>query len=76
MLYTCSECKKGNHGKCAGSQNIKPGHFGGSMCQCKCGGNPLYVPFSRTCQHGIDEGEYCSQCHAKLQIKCGKTYEI
>lgn len=43
MLYTCQACKDGNHGECEGGHPAPEGNYGGSMCRCKCKGDPEYM---------------------------------
>lgn len=62
-LYTCDACRQGEHGSCDMVTPAPPGHYGGSMCKCKCRGNPDYMK----CEHGNSQLEYCSQCHAQLE---------
>ena len=73
MLHVCSACQNGNHKDCAGSVG-EPGHYGGSMCTCKCKGDPDYRhPFAFECKHCNHVDNYCTQCHAELEVKARKN---
>jgi len=41
-LYLCAACQMNNHGHCEIGHPAPPGHYGGSLCQCGCRGNPKW----------------------------------
>lgn len=63
---------QGDHGNCKRSTG-KEGHYGGSLCTCRCFGNPNYKhPFVIECEHGVNIEDYCKSCHAEFEINIVK----